>query len=172
MKKPIHLGQKALVVIYFGLIWSRTLDNYIHLTLPVYYTQTFKTKPDKTFLVNLSWYRNAHHFIQNEVKQYYTSLITTFLQSVQAEPIKGKYELAFEYYYKNSVSDLDNVCAMANKHCNDAFQAYGLVENDNVKHCVKSAYYVAGVDKENPRIEVYIRAVLKEDLNERNANSN
>ncbi len=45
---------------------------------------------------------------------------------------------------------------------NDAAQAYGLVENDNVKFCVKSCYYVAEQDKDNPRMDVYIRK-WKED---------
>lgn len=81
---------------------------------------------------------------------------------MNATPIKGKYELALKYYYKNAVSDLDNVCGMANKHANDAFQAYGLVENDNVKHCIKSCYYVAEQDKENPRVEIFVRKVNEE----------
>ncbi len=140
----------------------KTLD-YLHIIIPVYYTQTFKTKPDKTFLVNLNWYRNAHYFIKNEVKQAYNELIITYLKANNIQPIPGKYELAFEYYYKSVVSDLDNVCAMANKHCNDAFQAYGLVENDNVKYCIKSTYYVKEQDKKNPRIEVYVRAIPEED---------
>lgn len=135
---------------------------YIHLTLPCYYTQTFKTKKDRTFLVNLNWYRNAHFFIKNEVKQAYNTLIINQLKAMNAKPIKGKYELAFKYYYKNIISDLDNVCAMANKSFNDAAQAYGLVENDNVKFCIKSCYFVAEQDKENPRVEVYIRGVSDE----------
>lgn len=135
----------------------------IHFSIPVYYTQTFKTKKDKVLFINLNWFRNAHFYIQNEVKKFYNNLIITHLKTVNAQPIKGEYELAFEYYYKNPITDLDNVCAMANKHCNDAFQAYGLIENDNVKHCVKSAYYVKEQDKDNPRVEIYVRAVPKEE---------
>ena len=117
----------------------------------------------KHFLLILTGTGNAHYHIKNEVKQAYNTLIIQQLKDLKATPIKGEYELAFEYYYKNVVSDLDNVCAMANKHCNDAFQAYGFVENDNVKHCVKSCYFVAKQDKENPRIIVHIRAVPKEE---------
>lgn len=138
-------------------------NEYTRITIPVYYVQTFKTKPDKVLFINLNWYRNAFRFIQNEVKKHYSTLIINQLKALNATPIKGKYELAFEYYYKNVISDLDNVCAMANKHCNDAFQAYGFVENDNVKHCVRSCYYVKEQDKENPRIEVYIRPVKDDD---------
>ena len=137
--------------------------SYIHLTLPVYYTQTFKTKPDKTFLVGLNWYRSAHYFIKNEVKQYYNTLIIEQLEAISAPKLKGPYELAFKYYYKSVVSDLDNVCAMANKSFNDAAQAYGLVENDNVKYCRKSCYYVASQDKDNPRMEVFIRKFTPKD---------
>jgi Holliday junction resolvase RusA-like endonuclease len=135
---------------------------YITLTIPCYYIQKFKTKDDKTLFINLNWWRNAHYFIKNEVKQAYTSLIIKQLKALNAKPIKGKYELAFKYYYKNVTSDLDNVCAMANKHFNDAAQAFGLVENDNVKHCIKSCYYVAEQDKENPRIEIFVRKVEDE----------
>lgn len=138
-------------------------SDFIHLMIPCYYTQTFKTKKDKTFLINLNWYRNAHYYIKNEVKQAYNALIIEQLQAINVKPIKGKYELAFKYHYKNAISDLDNVCAMANKSFNDAAQAYGLVENDNVKHCIKSCYYVAGQDKENPRVEIFIRAIKEED---------
>lgn len=139
---------------------------HVSLVLPVYYTQTFKTKVDKTFLVNLNWYRNAHHFIKNEVKKWFTDNIFSQLAAASAEPIKGPYELAFVYYYKSVTSDLDNVCAMANKYFNDAAQAYGLVKNDNVKFCMKSAYYVGMQDKENPRIEVFIRKWVQEKKEE------
>ena len=52
---------------------------------------------------------------------------------------------------------------MANKSFNDAAQAYGLVENDNVKFCKKSAYYVGTQDKNNPRMEIFIRGYKKKD---------
>ena len=136
--------------------------DYIHLTIPCYYTQKFKTKKDKTFLVNLNWYRNSHFFIKNEVKQWFNTDIIRQLTEIKAKPIKGMYELAFKYYYKNANSDLDNVCAMANKSFNDAAQAYGLIENDNVKHCKCSCYYTAEQDKKNPRIEIFIRKVENE----------
>ena len=106
---------------------------------------------------------NAHYFIQNEVKQWFNTEIITQFNRLKAEPIKGNYELAFIYHYKNPITDLDNVCAMANKSFNDAAQAYGLVENDNVKFCKKSAYYVGEQDKDNPRMEIFIRKYEKKD---------
>jgi len=138
---------------------SSIKDEFIHIVIPCYYTQRFKTKADKTFLVGQNWYRNAHHFIKNEVKTWFTDDILAQLKAMNAQPIKGKYEVAFEYYYKNPSSDLMNVCGLASKHANDAFEKYGLIENDNVKHCVRECAHVAEQDKENPRVEIYVRAV-------------
>ncbi len=135
------------------------MSNHIQLTLPVYYTQVFKTKPAKTFLVGMNWYRNAHHFIKNEVKTWFTDDILRQLRELNATPILGPYEIAIVYHYKSKVSDLGNVCGLASKHVNDAFEKYGLIENDNVKFCKKEAYYVGEYDKENPRAEVFVRAV-------------
>lgn len=137
-------------------------DTFIHLVMPVYYTQCFKTKADKTFLVSQNWYRNAHHFIKNEVKRWFTDYILAELKAQKAEPIKGPYELAIVYHYKNKTSDLGNVCGLASKHANDAFEKYGLIQNDNVKFCKKEAYYVGSYDKDNPRVELYVRAVQEE----------
>jgi Holliday junction resolvase RusA-like endonuclease len=136
---------------------------HVLVVLPVYYTQSFKTKPDKTFMVNLNWWRNSHHFIKNEVKVWFTDEILRQLKEQDAKKIEGPYELAIVYHYKTVTSDLDNVCGLGAKHANDAFQKYGLVENDDVRHCKKSAFYVGEKDKDNPRLEVFIRPYTKED---------
>jgi len=139
------------------------MSEHVHITLPVYYTQRFKTKPDKNIFVGMNWYRTAHYFIKNEVKQWFTDEILTQLRDMKAEPIVGHYELAIIYHYKSKVSDLGNVCGLASKHANDAFEKYGLIKNDNVKFCKKEAYYVGEYDKENPRVEIFVRAYDKED---------
>ena len=140
------------------------MSDYIHITIPCYYTQHFKTKKDKKFLVGLNWYRQAHYFIKNEVKKWFTQDIIKQLKALNVKPIKGSYELAFKYYYKNPTSDLGNVCGLASKHANDAFEIYGLIENDNVKHCKRECYYVADQDKDNPRVEIFVRQIKDEDV--------
>ena len=139
------------------------MPEHVHITLPVYYTQYLKTKPDRTFLVGMNWYRNAHHHIKNKVKTWFTDEILRQLREADAQAIKGHYELAIIYHYKSVVSDLGNVCGLASKHANDAFEKYGLIENDNVKFCKKEAYYVGTADKENPRVEIFVRAYAKEE---------
>jgi hypothetical protein len=135
------------------------MDEFIHLSVPCYYTQRFKTKKDKTFLVGMNWYRVAHYHIKNEVKVWFTNDILRQLKALDAKPIKGAYEVAFKYYYRNPTSDLMNVCGLTSKHFNDAAEKYGLIENDNVKFCKKECAYVAEQDKENPRVEVFIRGI-------------
>ena len=135
------------------------MSTHLQIVIPCYYTQRFKTKKDRTFLVGMNWWRSSHYHIKNEVKKWFTDDILNQLKAIQAEPIKGSYEIAFEYYYKNITSDLGNVCSLASKHANDAFEKYGLIENDNVKFCKRECYYVADKDTDNPRVVIHIRGI-------------
>ena len=130
----------------------------IHFSLPVYYTEVFKTKDNKTFLVSLNWYRNAHYHIQNKVKQYFTELIKKEVKD--KESIVASYNITYEYYYKNKASDLPNVTPMTSKWVNDAMQELKLVPNDNVQYLVQELHKVAGQDKLNPRVEITIKDAI------------
>jgi hypothetical protein len=129
----------------------------IQLTIPVYYTKTFKTKPDKTFLCSLNWYRNAFHFEQNKVKQYFHDLITEQLKG--AAPITGKYRIVYDYYYKNTASDLPNVTPMCSKWVNDTLQDLNLVKNDSVKYLVEEIHRAVAKDPIDPRCTIIIEEV-------------
>lgn len=132
------------------------------LTIPVYYTQKFKTKNDKTFLVSLNWFRNAHHFEQNKVKAYFHGLIKEQLENTDLK-ISDQYKVKYKYYYKNSTSDLANVTPMCSKWLNDVLQEMGIVQNDNVKYLIEETHQVAGQDKLNPRCEIEILPTSKSD---------
>lgn len=129
----------------------------IKVILPVYYTQEFRTKRDKTFLVGMNWFRNSFYHQQNSVKKYFSDLIKSQLVGVKS--IDGQYTVIYTYYYKSSVSDLGNVCSMASKFFLDALQESKLVINDNVQYCIKEEYLVGGEDKSNPRIEITLTPV-------------
>jgi len=140
--------------------------DYLQVTLPVYYTQTFKTKPDKTFLVGMNWARSSYHYIQNKVKQDFNALLVPQL-SCSNFKIEGTYETAYVYYYKNKTSDLTNVAAWSSKIVLDAFQRAGIIKNDNVQYCLKETFMVGEQDKENPRMEVFVRPyTIEEETNE------
>ena len=126
----------------------------ICIEIPVYYTKKFKTKKDKTFLVTLNWYRNAYHYEQNEVKQYFSSLIKEQLKD--ALPINDKYSIKYEYFYKNASSDMPNVTAMCSKWVNDVLQELNIVPNDNVQYLVEELHRARIQDKNNPRCIIRI----------------
>lgn len=120
----------------------------------MYYTQEYKTKKDKTFLVSLNWYRNAQYFIQNTVKHHFTELITPMVATL--DPIETKYQVLYTYHYKNASSDLPNVTPMCSKWLNDTLQLLNKVPNDNVKFLVREIHEVGSQDKDNPRCEITI----------------
>lgn len=120
----------------------------ISLSLPVY----FEIKKNKTILVGMNWYRNAHYFEQNKVKQFYTALIFTLLPAVKYD----QYTIQYTYHYKNSSSDLMNVCSIIDKFLQDALQSKGIVQNDTVKYCLGTTCDVGDKDKLNPKIEIKI----------------
>lgn len=127
------------------------------LSLPIYYTQTFKTKPDKTFLVGMNWYNTAHYHIKNKVKQDFQSSLESQLKDTT--PINGPYTVEYQLYWKNPNSDGANITALTEKIFLDAIQKYDIVQEDNVKYHMGSSWTNKGQDKSNPRVEITISAV-------------
>jgi hypothetical protein len=125
------------------------------ITLPIYYTKEYKTKPPRSFLVSLNWYRNASYFEQNEVKQYYHSLVGKQLASM--EPIKGSYALELALYYKSTNCDPSNIMPMIQKFTLDALQHYKIIVNDSARYDLLTTFTTAGQDKESPRCTIIIK---------------
>lgn len=128
----------------------------ITFTLPIYYTQYFKTKKNKKFLLSLNWYRNSHYIIANKVKKHYHNLIKHLLVSCKSSLLNKKYKVVYTYYYKNKNSDMANVCSLIDKFTQDSLQDLNIVSNDNVQYCQEVIFKVGGEDKCNPRVEVII----------------
>jgi len=128
------------------------------ITIPVYYTQQYKTKDDKTLFLGLNWFRNAFFHQQNQVKRDMHEHIVNQLKHIET-PTMEKYSVSYFYYYKSPVSDLPNVGPMASKWLMDTLQELRIVLNDNVKYLVEEHYYVAGKDTENPRIEAILTSL-------------
>lgn len=121
----------------------------ISLTLPVYHTVG-----KKTIFLGLNWYRNAHFFTSNKVKQDLEDIIISQLPA--NPPVFTQYQISYTYYYKSVVSDLPNVTSLASKFLNDALKKANIIPDDNVKYLQHESYYVGSQDKLNPRIEVII----------------
>lgn len=123
--------------------------------LPIYYTQEFKTKANKTSLVGMNLYRNAHHFLQNNMKKHFQDLVIEQLPSV-VEVIQ-QFTVTYKLYYKSPVCDASNIVALIEKFYLDAIKEHGLIIDDNVNYHISSSWQVIAQDKTNPRIEVTIK---------------
>ena len=124
----------------------------INITLPVY----FQLK-NKKILVGLSWYRNAHYFESNNVKSYYHNFVELLLKGNTKK--FDKYTIEYTYFYKNRLSDTNNVVTVIDKFLQDALILCSVVKKDNVICSVGTKINSSILDKENPRIEVIIREV-------------
>ena len=127
------------------------------VVLPIYYIQEFKTKANKTHLVGMNLYRNAHHFLQNAMKKHFQELVLEQLPPVEQQ--LKQFTVNYKVYYKSPVCDGSNIVALIEKFYLDAIKTHGLISDDNVNYHVGSTWSVEGQDKENPRIEIAIKEI-------------
>ena len=125
------------------------------ITLPIYYTQEFKTKDPKTHLVGMNAYRNWHYHLSNKVKQHYHDLVHE--QAANLTSIFEHFTLDIKVFYKNSSMDGSNVAALMEKFSLDALQSCGVIPQDNVKHHLGTTWSVDSQDRDNPRCEITIK---------------
>ncbi len=124
------------------------------LILPIYYTEEFKTKADKVWLVGENAFRNWHYQLKNKVKQHYHELV--FAQCSSLSQVPGKFKLNIKLYYKNPTCDASNIVSKMEKFALDALQDAGIIHNDNVNYHISTTWEVAGKDTTNPRVEISI----------------
>lgn len=130
------------------------------IELPIYWTQHFKTKNDKTVLVGMNWYRNAHFHAQNAMKKDFHELVHKQLTHTS---IESTFKLNLGIYYKNSSCDGANIAALIEKFALDALQEEKVIVNDNVKYHLGTTWEVLGQDKDNPRCIVTINPYQSEN---------
>jgi hypothetical protein len=126
------------------------------ITLPIYWEQEFKTKPNKLHLMGMNWYRNQHYQLKNKAKIYYHSLIEN---QVLNQPKLNQFKVEYTLYYKNPNSDPSNIVPLMEKYLLDALQEFNIIDNDNAKYHLGSSWTVAGQSKSNPRVEITLKEV-------------
>ena len=117
----------------------------IKLTLPFYLGKT---------MLGMNWYNKSHYHVKAKVKADFHKAVAMILKGEKlSSPISTYYKL----YYKNARSDASNIISVIDKFLLDALQEADAIEEDNVRHYIKSEWVVVAQDKDNPRIEVEIR---------------
>ena len=123
------------------------------LTLPIYYTIVKKTKANKTILVNMTWYRNAHYQISNKVKAHYHELVR---EQYKGEQFNDKVSVHYKIYAGRKGSDGGNIRSIIEKFVLDGLVNVGAIKNDTIDYVVKDSSEYA-LDRKNPRAEIYIK---------------
>ncbi len=126
------------------------------ISLPIYYEQEYKTKSNKTFLVGLNWYRNAHHMITNKVKIHYHELVAKQITRETYSKVRVHYDV----YAKRNGTDGPNIRSILEKFVLDGLVESGVIKDDKIGILLgdSSDYYIDG---ENPRIEITINQANK-----------
>ena len=124
------------------------------IEVPLFVILPRKTKDDKKVIINLNYYRNWHFQISNQVKEKYKEQLEDKLKGLK---FKDHIKLHF-ILYQGSKRRVDraNVLSIHEKFFCDALTAYGCLKDDNDNFIEETKYTSGGVDKENPRVEIFI----------------
>lgn len=138
------------------------------IILPLSIILPRKTKKDKVFIPNLNTYRNAHHMILSQAKiAWKENLLATCLSSMEWSSFpKPPCHLRYTIFPKSGRRfDVSNVLSIVEKFTNDVLVEYGFLPDDSWKIIPAIDYRIGEIDKENPRIELEVKA-LGEDYND------
>ena len=129
----------------------------IKLICPLYITIERKTKADKKVFVNMNTYRNLHFQINNKVKVKYKELLREQLEGIK---IKTPVEITYKVYKaRNNMLDKMNVVSITSKYLLDAITQLGCWTDDNDDFVKAETKMPTELDRENPRVEVFIKSI-------------
>lgn len=129
----------------------------IKLICPLYITIERKTKADKKVFVNMNTYRNLHFQINNKVKVKYKELLREQLEGIK---IKTPVEITYKVYKaRNNMLDKMNVVSITSKYLLDAITQLGCWTDDNDDFVKTETIMPTELDRENPRVEVFIKSI-------------
>lgn len=132
------------------------------ISLPLHVYLPRKTKADKKFILNLNNFRNAHHQILNQAKEEYEKVV----KDLAGQVVKYEKALIYFVYYHPTRGRVDksNPCSIIEKFACDALTKMGFWEDDDSTHIPWTISKFGGVDKENPRCDMYICEMVASDI--------
>ena len=113
------------------------------------------TRKVKNPALSLNWYRNVHYRGNNQAKKAFKKHMQAQINKFDA--IEGEISIHYKYYAKRKNTDLDNFVAVVKKYFQDALSESGLIADDNCSVIVENREKYMGVDKEDPRVECFIK---------------
>lgn len=126
----------------------------IKITTPIYLTFPRKTKKDKTVMLGMNWYRNAHYIESNNAKVIFKSIIS---EQVSKLPVYSRpITIHYNYRLKRKGSDLNNIHGVISKFFPDCLVELWKLWDDTTEYIVDSRETFMGYDKENPRAEIVV----------------
>lgn len=113
-----------------------------------------KVSSNKWFILNLNHFRNTHYQVLNNAKKAYKEALRPQIELLpKYKKITIKYIL---YPVNNRLMDLGNVLSIHQKFFEDALVELGKLGADTYREIPEVIYSFGNVDKDNPRVEVYI----------------
>ena len=113
------------------------------------------TRKVKNPALSLNWYRNVHYRGNNQAKKAFKKHMQSQLNKFDA--IDGEISIHYKYYAKRKGTDLENFVTVVKKYFQDALSESGLIKDDNCSVIVENRENYMGVDKDNPRVECFIK---------------
>lgn len=116
-----------------------------------------KVSKNKYFSLNLNIYRNAHFHVLNNAKIAFSKVVEPQLELV---PPLNHATLKYVIYVPTKRrTDISNVCSIVDKFFSDAMVDVGVLPDDSYDYLTKVVYEYGGMDKEYPRVEIFITNV-------------
>ena len=142
----------------------------MELTLPLKVRAGSKKKKPFYFSLNLNTYRNEHYAVLNRAKIQYKKdmLLMNFKTIKSATPyVCGPLFLEYKLFMPSKRKcDVANILSIVDKFACDALVEYGILPDDNYDFIKEIHYIWGGVDKGNPRAELYIDYIIDHHLNQ------
>ena len=91
------------------------------------------------------------------------TIIWSIRQQLRGLHIENPVLVYYQFYEPNSKRDNDNILSCAAKFIQDSLVKTGILKNDNQK-CIHRFYFDIYIDAKNPRIEVAITELSKEQV--------
>ena len=113
------------------------------------------TRKVKNPALSLNWYRNVHYRGNNQAKKAFKKHMQSQLNKFDA--IDGEISIHYKYYAKRKGTDLENFVTVVKKYFQDALSESGIIKDDNCSVIVENREKYMGVDKEDPRVECFIK---------------